>query len=268
MPTIDQTAIIESGAVIGEGVTIGAYAFVGKNVVIGEGTTIAHGAHIEGHTTIGKNNRIFPYAVLGTAPQDLKYNGEPTELVIGDGNTFREFTQVNIGTAHGGGVTRIANNSLFMGHVHIAHDNVIGERVVIANFVALAGHVHIGDNVVVGGESAIHQFVRIGRNAMIAGASAVSQDIPPFCLAEGNRAVIRGLNLVGLRRHLPHEAIDALKPIFKEIFRSNHSPKAAAEKLITQMLSAEAKEFCEFIVNAKRGVPSGNAQAESTQEQQ
>ncbi|GHV59549.1 acyl-[acyl-carrier-protein]--UDP-N-acetylglucosamine O-acyltransferase [Campylobacterota bacterium] len=260
MPIIDKTAIIESGAEIGEGVTIGAYAFVGKHVVIGEGTTIAHGAHIEGHTTIGKNNKIFPYAVLGTAPQDLKYNGEPTQLVIGEGNTFREFTQVNIGTEHGGGVTRIANNSLFMGHVHIAHDNIIGERVVIANFVALAGHVELGDFVVVGGESAIHQFVRIGRNTMIAGASAVSQDIPPFCLAEGNRAVIRGLNLVGLRRTLSREAIDALKPIFKDVFRSNHSPKAVAEQLITQALSAEAKEFCEFIINAKRGVPSAHIQ--------
>ncbi|GHV04133.1 acyl-[acyl-carrier-protein]--UDP-N-acetylglucosamine O-acyltransferase [Campylobacterota bacterium] len=255
MPTIHPTAIVEDGATLGEGVEVGALAFVGRFVSVGSGTTIAHGAHIEGRTTIGADNRIFPYVVLGTIPQDMKYAGEPTRLLIGDRNTFREFCQVNIGTEHGGGVTTIGSDNLLMGHVHVAHDNTIGDRCIIANFVALAGHVTIGSNVVIGGESAVHQFVKIGDFVMVAGASALSQDLPPFVLAEGNRAAVLGLNLTGLRRHLTRESIDALKPIFKEVFRSNHAPKAAAVRLLNTTLSHEARLFCEFIAESKRGVP-------------
>ncbi|MDR3347619.1 MAG: acyl-ACP--UDP-N-acetylglucosamine O-acyltransferase [Helicobacteraceae bacterium] len=256
MTTIHPTAIIEEGARIGADVSIGAYAFIGRDAAIGDRTSVGHGAHIEGRTTIGKDNRVFPLVSLGTAPQDLKYNGESTELIIGDNNTFREYCQINCGTVHGGGVTRIGDRCLFMGHTHIAHDSQIASNCVIANFVALAGHVEIGEFAVVGGMSAIHQFTRIGAYAMIAGASAVSQDIPPFVLAEGNRATVRGLNLIGLRRHFSRDAIDALKIVYKEVFRKRHAPKIGAQNALENAaLSDEAKLFCDFIVNSKRGVP-------------
>jgi UDP-N-acetylglucosamine acyltransferase len=263
MPNIHASAIIEEGAKIAESASIGAYAFIGKYVSIGAKTTIGHGAHVEGRTTIGAENKIFPYASIGTAPQDLKYDGEPTQLLIGDRNVVREFCQINIGTVGGGGVTRIGSDCLLMGHTHVAHDNRVGDRCVIANFVALAGHVEVGDFAIIGGMSAVHQFTRIGAYAMIAGASAVSQDIPPFVLAEGNRAKIVGLNLVGLRRRFSREAIDALKPIYKEIFRTRVAPKSAAEKALQNgALSDEARVFCEFIVESKRGVPHSNVQSE------
>ncbi|MDR3162753.1 MAG: acyl-ACP--UDP-N-acetylglucosamine O-acyltransferase [Helicobacteraceae bacterium] len=265
MLQIDKTAIIEGGALIADGVTVGPYAFIGKEVTIGGGTIVSHGAHIEGRTAIGENNRIFPYAVLGTAPQDLKYAGEPTHLEIGSGNTIREFCQINVGTAHGGGVTRVGDDCLIMGHVHIAHDNQIGNGCIIANFVALAGHVEIGDYAVIGGESAVHQFVHIGRCAMIAGASAVSQDIPPFLLADGNRVRIRSLNLIGLRRRFSHGEIDLLNRTFKRIFRANRAPKAAAESLLSGDLDALSREFCEFIAAAKRGVPNAHYEKEEHQ---
>ncbi|MDR1451761.1 MAG: acyl-ACP--UDP-N-acetylglucosamine O-acyltransferase [Helicobacteraceae bacterium] len=266
MPNIHATAIIEEGASIAKSAIVGAYAFIGGYATIGEGCKIGHGAHIEGRTTIGANNKIFPNVSIGTAPQDLKYDGEPTELKIGDRNVVREFCQINVGTAGGGGVTRIGDDCLLMGHVHIAHDNQIGDRCIIANFVALAGHVEIGDFAVIGGMSAVHQFTRIGSYAMIAGASAVSQDIPPFVLAEGNRAKIRGLNLVGLRRRFSREAIDALKPIYKEIFRTRAAPKAAAQRALERgALSDEARRLCEFIVSSKRGVPFANAPREETE---
>ncbi|MDR2151390.1 MAG: acyl-ACP--UDP-N-acetylglucosamine O-acyltransferase [Helicobacteraceae bacterium] len=263
MSNIHSTAIVEEGATIASGVVIGAHAFIGKEATIGEGTTIGRAAHVEGRTTIGSNCKISPLVSIGTPPQDLKYNGEPTSLVIGDRVVIREFCQINIGTAGGGGVTRIGSDCLLMGHVHVAHDNQIANGCIIANFVALAGHVEIGEFAVIGGMSAIHQFTRIGAYAMIAGASAVSQDIPPYVLAEGNRAKIIGLNLTGLRRRFSREAIDALKPIYKEAFRSRQSPKTAAEKALQNAaLSAEAKLFCEFIVSSKRGVPRSVAQKE------
>ncbi|GHS90049.1 acyl-[acyl-carrier-protein]--UDP-N-acetylglucosamine O-acyltransferase [Campylobacterota bacterium] len=255
MQNIHESAIIEKGAVIGENVSVGAYAYIGSGVSIGKNTSVGHSTHIEGLTSIGEDNKIFPFASIGTAPQDLKYAGEPTRLQIGDRNTFREFCQVNLGTVQGGGVTKIANDCLFMGHTHIAHDCVIGDRVIVANLVALAGHVEIGEFSVIGGLSAVHQFVKIGRFAMVAGASALSQDAPPFSLVEGNRAYVRGLNLVGLRRHFDHSAIDELKTAFKEIFRKDHAPKSAAERLLLGELSVEARELCEFIVESRRGIP-------------
>lgn len=255
MSNIHATAIVEEGAKLADSVVVGPYAFIGKNVVIGDGTTVGHNAHIDGHTTIGKNNKIFPHTAIGTAPQDLKYNGEPTRLEIGDGNTFREFCQVNTGTVHGGSLTKIGNNCLIMGHTHIAHDDIIGNNCIVANFAVLAGHVELGDNVIVGGSTAVHQFVKIGSYTMVGGASAVSQDLPPFSLAEGNRAVIRGLNLVGLRRALSREVIDSIKPVFKQLFRGGVSPKTVAEALIKEDLSKEARELCQFVIDSKRGIP-------------
>ncbi len=202
MVEIDQTAIVEKGAKLDAGVKIGAYAFVGKDVSIGKDTTIASHTIIKGKTTIGQKNRIFSHGAIGTIPQDLKYNGEPSELVIGDNNTIREFVLFNTGTEGGGMVTSIGSGNLFMGYVHVGHDVHIGDNCILANAATLAGHVVLEDGVVVGGMTPIHQFVRVGEFAMIAGASALAQDVPPYMLAQGNRAFIRGLNLNGLRRKI------------------------------------------------------------------
>ncbi|MDX9796415.1 MAG: acyl-ACP--UDP-N-acetylglucosamine O-acyltransferase, partial [Arcobacteraceae bacterium] len=212
MSNIHKTAIIEDGAKIGENVTIGAYTIIGSQVTIGEGTSIGSHTVIEGKTTIGQNNQIFSHAALGTIPQDLKFAGEEVELIIGNNNKIREFTLFNPGTSGGGSITRIGDNNLFMGYTHVAHDVIVGNNCVFANVATLAGHVEIGDFVVVGGLTPVHQFCKIGSHAMIAGGSVLTQDIPPFCLAEGNRAVLRGLNLNGLRRRFENRAdIDAIK---------------------------------------------------------
>ena len=156
---------------------------------------------VDNHTTLGKNNTIFPFASIGAVPQDLKFSGEPARLIVGDNNTIREFTLFNPGTEGGGSVTRVGDNNLFMGYVHLGHDVIIGNNCILANAATLAGHVEMGNNAVIGGMTPVHQFVKIGDFAMVGGASALSQDVPPYCMAEGNRATLRGLNLTGLRRH-------------------------------------------------------------------
>ena len=221
MNNIHKTAIIEDGAILGENITVGAYTIIGKDVKISDGTVIDSHTVIAGKTTIGRNNHIFSHASIGTIPQDLKFNGEDVELIIGDNNKIREYTLFNPGTSGGGSVTRIGNNNLFMGYVHVAHDCIIGNNCIFANGATLAGHVECDDFVVVGGLTPIHQFCKIGTQAMIGGASAIAQDIPPFCLAEGNKAVLRGLNLTGLRRRFENrEDIDAIKQAYKELFES------------------------------------------------
>ena len=252
---ISPLAIIEDGAQIGENVRIDAHCFVSGEAKIGDGTTIAHGACIYGKTTIGKNNRIFSHAVLGSIPQDLKFHGEEVELIIGDNNTIREFTLFNPGTEGGGSVTRVGNNNLFMGYVHLGHDVIIGDNCILANAATLAGHVEMGNNAVIGGMTPVHQFVKIGDFAMIGGASALSQDIPPYCLAEGNRATLRGLNLTGLRRHVERSDIDALKSAYKELFELGKPLQEVARELLERSESPFVKNLCEFIVNTKRGIP-------------
>jgi UDP-N-acetylglucosamine acyltransferase len=252
---IHQTSIIENGAKIGENVEIGAYAYIGKNVIIGDNTKIAHHATIEGVTTIGKGNEIFPYAAVGTAPQDLKYNKEDTELFIGDNNKIREFTLINTGTIQDNGKTIIGSNNLFMGYVHVAHDCVIGNNCIFANAATLAGHVHVDDGAVVGGMTPIHQFVHIGSLAMIAGASAVSQDVPPFCMVEGNRAKLRGLNLTGLRRKFENKSdIDEVKKAYKELFESGKPLKESAKNLLENSNNKYVIKLAEFVMNSKRGI--------------
>jgi len=252
---IHKTAIIEDGAIIGKNVEIGAYAYIGSKVKIGDNTKIHHHANIEGKTTIGKNNEIFPYASVGTAPQDLKYNGEDTELIIGDNNKIREFTLINTGTIQDNSKTIIGNNNLFMGYVHVAHDCVIGNSCIFANAATLAGHVHVDDGAVVGGMTPIHQFVHIGSLAMVAGASAVSQDVPPFCMVEGNRAKLRGLNLTGLRRHLENRSdIDEIKKTYKELFESGKPLKEVANTILETTNNEYVKKLCEFVINSKRGI--------------
>ncbi len=255
MSLIHASAVVEEGAILGENVSVGAFAYIGPNVKIGDNTTVSPHAVIEGHTTIGENNRIFPHAAVGTIPQDLKFAGEHVELIIGDNNTIREFTLLNPGTEGGGSITKVGNGNLLMGYVHLGHDVIIGDNCILANGATLAGHVELGNHVVVGGLTPIHQFVHIGDFAMIGGASALSQDVPPFCLAEGNRANLRGLNLTGLRRAMGRDDINALKSAYRELFEEGNPLQEVAEAILESTTSQKVKQLCEFIKNSKRGIP-------------
>jgi len=255
MATIHPSAVIEDGAIIGKNVSIGPFAYIGSQVIIGDNTIVAPHAVIEGRTTIGKNNRIFSHSAVGTIPQDLKYNGEDVELSIGDNNTIREFTLLNPGTKGGGSVTKIGNGNLLMGYVHLGHDVIMGDNCILANGATLAGHVELGNYVVIGGLTPVHQFVHIGDYAMIGGASALAQDIPPFCLAEGNRANLRGLNLTGLRRSMEREDINLLKSAYRELFEQGNPIQEVAQKLFETSESDKVKKLCEFIKTSKRGIP-------------
>ena len=253
--SIHPTAVIEEGAILGKNVTIGSFAYIGPHVRIGDDTSVASHAVIEGFTTIGKRNRIFSHAAVGTIPQDLKYDGEESELIIGDDNIIREFTLLNPGTKGGGMVTKIGNHNLLMGYVHLGHDVILGDHCILANGATLAGHVELGNHVVIGGLTPVHQFVHIGDYAMIGGASAVAQDIPPFCLAEGNRAVLRGLNLTGLRRKIEREEINALKSAYRELFEQGKPIQEVAQELFESTDSPYIKSLCMFIKTSKRGIP-------------
>ena len=251
---IHQTAIIDPSAKIADDVEIGPYSIIGANVKIDSGTWIGPHVVINGPTKIGKDNRIFQFASIGEEPQDLKYNGEEVELIIGDNNTIREFTLFNPGTAGGGSKTIIGSHNLFMGYVHVGHDSIIGSHCIFANAATIAGHVEIGDHVVVGGMTPIHQFVHIGDYAMVAGASALSQDVPPFCMAEGNRAGLRGLNLTGLRRKVEREDINELKSAYRELFEKGRPLKEAAQEILDQTDNRFAKELANFVIKTKRGI--------------
>jgi len=252
---IHPTAIIQDGAIIGNNVSIGAFSSIGSRVVIGDNTKILSHSLIEGDTTIGDNNRIFSHCVIGSIPQDLKFNGGEVKLIIGDNNTIREFAFINTGTIGGGSITRIGNNNLLMGYVHIGHDIQIGNRCIIANATNLGGHIEIGNFVVIGAMSAVHQFVKIGDYSMLAGASALTQDLPPYCMAEGNRATIRGLNLTGLRRNISRESINILKKTYRELFENGNPIKDVANSLINTNNNLEVIKISEFIQNSKRGIP-------------
>jgi len=255
MSLIHPTAIIEDGAIIGDDVTIGAYSYISSQAKIGNGTTIASHVVIDGDTTIGSNNRIFSHAVVGSIPQDLKYNGEDVQLIIGDNNTIREFTLINPGTKGGGSITKIGNGNLLMGYVHLGHDVILGDNCILANGATLAGHVELGNFVVIGGLTPVHQFVHIGDYAMIGGASALAQDIPPYCLAEGNRATLRGLNLTGLRRRLDRDDINDLKIAYRQLFEQGKPLQDTAKNIYETTHSTRVKELCNFIMESKRGIP-------------
>jgi len=256
MSKISPQAIIEDGAVIGENVEIAPFCFISGEAKIGDGTTIAHGACIYGKTTIGKNNRIFSHAVLGSIPQDLKFNGEEVELIIGDNNTIREFTLLNPGTEGGGRQTIVGDNNLLMGYVHLGHDVKVGNNCIIANSAGIAGHVEIGNHVVIGaGGTGVHQFCKIGDYAMIGAASALTQDIPPYCMAEGNRASLRGLNLNGLRRKMNREDINELKAAYRKLFESGQPLKDTAAELLENTQNEHVKNICNFALETTRGIP-------------
>ncbi len=254
MSKISPLAVIEDGAIIGDGVEIGAFCFISAKSKIGKGTKIAQGACIYGNTTIGEDNHIFSHAVLGSIPQDLKYDGEDTELIIGNRNKIREFTLFNPGTVGGGGKTIVGDDNLFMGYVHLGHDVIVGNNCILANAATLAGHVEMGNFAVIGGMTPIHQFVKIGDYAMVAGASALSQDVPPYCMAEGNRAVLRGLNLNGLRRHMDRADIDELKSAYHLLFESAKPLQEQAKELLNSK-NSYVLNMANFIANTKRGIP-------------
>jgi UDP-N-acetylglucosamine acyltransferase len=219
--SIHPTAIVSPTAQLGNGVSIGPYSIIGPHVVLGDNVMVHSHVVIDGHTTIGAGSTIFPFASLGTAPQDLKYRGEPSRLIIGARNTIREHVTMNLGTAAAGGemATIIGNDGLYMVGVHIAHDCRLGDRVIMANNATLAGHVTVGDHVLIGGLSAVHQFVRIGHHAVIGGMSGVERDVIPFGRVKGERAFLDGLNLTGLERSgFDKEAVRTLQRAFNAIF--------------------------------------------------
>ena len=220
---IHKSSVIDKQAKIGKNIKIGPYTIVGANVEIGDNVEIHSHVNIEGNTKIGEGTKIFPFASIGTRPQDLKYEGEKNSLTIGKNNTIREYVTINPGTKGGGGVTAIGNNCLFMISSHVAHDCNIGNNVVIANNVPLGGHVTIGDSVIIGGNSAVQQFTRIGRLAMVGGMTGVLKDVIPFGLSFGNRNYLKGLNLIGLRRNkYQNKEIIELGMAYKKIFSSHN----------------------------------------------
>src|SRR5210317_1460089 len=220
---IHETAIIDTKAKISSKVKIGPYSIIGSNVEIGEGCEIQSHVSIVGHTKIGINNEIYSFASIGNDPQDLKFAGEQTKLEIGDNNKIREYVTINPGTAGGGGLTKIGNNCLFMVSSHIAHDCLVEDNVILANNVPLGGHAHIESNVIIGGNSAVQQFTRVGRSAMIGGMCGVVRDVIPYGIAHGNRSVLQGLNLIGLRRkNIPNKQILNLNDAYKEIFKNEN----------------------------------------------
>ncbi len=250
---IHKTAIIEDGACIGENVSIGAFSYISSNVKIGDNNIIGNNVNIIGRTTIGKNNNIHSYAFLGCDPQDLKFEGEDSELIIGDDNTFREFTAINKGTTSGGGKTVFGNNNLIMSHVHIGHDCILHDNCIIVSGCVLGGHIEMENNVILGGATGVHQFVKIGEYAMSAGGSVLVSDLPSYSICEGNRATLRGLNVTGIRRHLKAH-IDPLKRAYKEIFHSGNSMREIAKEIIKTADDKCVIKLAEFVVNTKRGI--------------
>ena len=250
---IHKTAIVDKKAQISENALIGPYSIIGPDVQISEGTEIQSHVNITGNTFIGQNTKIFPFASIGTNPQDLKYKGEQTKLKIGRDNIIREHVTINTGTDGGGGITKIGNNNLIMIGAHIAHDCIVGNNVIIANSTAIAGHAKISDDVIIGGNCGIQQFTRIGKMAMIGGMSGVSRDVIPYGLSFGNRNYLEGINSIGLRRKkVSNKEILALSEAYKEIFKTkslNENLTNLSDKL---KLNSYVKEVIDFINHDKK----------------
>ena len=255
---IHPTAIIDPRAEIGKGVKIGPYAVIGPNVTIGDGTELMSHVVIDGWTTIGKDCRFFPSASIGSEPQDLKFNGEKSYVIIGDRSVFREFVTVSRATGEGE-ETRIGNDCLFQACTHVAHNCIVGNHVIMSNCAGLAGHVTVEDRVVIGGIAGVHQFVKVGRNAMIGGLAKVVQDIPPFVIADGQPARIIGLNSVGLARAgISEETRRELKKGFRLLYRSGLNLGQAIESMEQELNSSEEVEhLLRFLRNAERGICRG-----------
>jgi len=252
---IHRSAIVEPGARLAPGTRIGAYSVIGSQVEVGEGTVIGPHVVIEGRTRIGRNNRIWQFASIGAAPQDMKYAGEDTAVEIGDGNTIREFVTINRGTMQDASVTRMGNDNWIMAYVHFAHDCQIGNSTIFANYSGLAGHVQVGDWAVLGASTLVHQFVRIGAHSFTGMGTILDRDLPPYVRAAGNRAQAFGINTVGLRRRgMPGGTIDALKLAYKTVYRGNTGQDEMKHVLEAQAKAcAEVRAFLDFLGASKRG---------------
>jgi UDP-N-acetylglucosamine acyltransferase len=253
---IHPTAVVDRHAELDSSVEVAPYAVIGPKVKIGPRTRVGPHAVIEGDTTIGADNVVFQFAAIGAIPQDLKYAGEQTKVVIGDGNQFREFITVHSGTAAGGGVTRIGNRCLMMANSHVAHDVQLGDGCVLANSTALGGHVIVEDRVIFGGLSGVHQFTRVGRLAFISGGAMVTQDVPPYCTVHGNRAEVVGVNTVGLTRaHFDEQAISRVKAAYKAIFRAKMGLREAIAHVRAEYGGhPEIDHFVSFLEGTQRGI--------------
>ncbi len=232
---IHPTACVAPGAQVHASCEIGPFAVIGPEVVMGPGNVVGAHAVLDGDTALGEGNRVFPHACLGQIPQDLKYRGEKTKLVIGSRNQFREFVTVHIGTAGGGGVTRIGDGCLFMANSHVAHDCLVGDSCILANSVPLAGHVTLEDHVILGGLSGVHQFTRVGRFVFAAGGSVIVQDVAPYCMVQGDRAQVIGVNTTGLARSgFTDEQLARVKDAHKIVFRQRLGLREACQQLRAQ----------------------------------
>ncbi|HEY2775654.1 MAG TPA: acyl-ACP--UDP-N-acetylglucosamine O-acyltransferase [Candidatus Binatia bacterium] len=253
---IHPTAVVDPAARLGDGVTVGPYCVIGGGADVGADTEIGPHVVIDGLVTIGARNRIIGQASIGSPPQDLKYQGSPTRLEIGDENIIREFVTMNRATEHGGGVTRVGSRGIYMAYSHVAHDCLVGDHVVMANGATLAGHVTIEDHAIVGGLVAIHQFVRIGESAILGGGAMVTLDIAPYCMAAGDRAVLHGLNVIGLRRRgFSAATIAALRSAYRTIFRSGMRLADALEELRAEADSEPCvASLVRFIEQSQRGI--------------
>ena len=255
--TIADTAIISSDAVLAPDVSVGAYSVIGPQVTIGAGTTIGPHSRIDGPTTIGERNRIVGQCSIGTEPQDIKYRGERTELVIGNDNMIREFVTINRGTVGGGGITTIASHNFLMAYSHVAHDCHVGSYTIFANNATLAGHVDVGDHSTIGAFSAVHQFCRVGDHAFIGGGSICTQDVLPFVKTVGNRpAQTYGVNTIGLeRKGFPKETIEALQRAYRLLIRSKLRLADALERIETELgFHSEVQYLVDFVRGSRRGV--------------
>jgi UDP-N-acetylglucosamine acyltransferase len=255
MPAIHPTAVVDPTAVIGPSTTIGPYSVIGAGVTLGEGCRVHNHVSIAGPTHIGDGNEFYPFCSIGQRSQDLKYKEEPTYLEIGNHNTFREFVTANRGTAPGS-VTRIGSHGTFLAYAHVAHDCTVGSHVIFSNNGTLAGHVTVGDHAVVGGLSGVHQFCRIGDHAIIGGCTKIVQDVPPFLIADGNPAEVRGVNMIGLeRRGFTSESIRELREAYKIIYRSNKNTAQALEQLREQFPKSDTVgALVTFITSSDRGI--------------
>jgi UDP-N-acetylglucosamine acyltransferase len=260
MATIHPTALVDAKAELARTATIGPYAVIGPQVRIGGGTSIGAHCVIEGPTTIGRDNRIFPFASLGAAPQDMKYGGEPTALAIGERNTIREFCTFNRGTAQDAGTTRIGDDNWIMAYVHIAHDVQLANRTILANNATLAGHVHVGDWAIVGGLTGVQQVVKIGAHAMTGFQSHVAQDVPPFMMVAGNPLAVHGFNAEGLRRRgFSRERMAQVKQMHRLLYRDGltlDQAKAAIAALLGRVPEGDAdvRLLLDFLAASTRGI--------------
>ena len=253
---IHQTAIVHPGARLGSNVSIGAYSIIGEQAEIGDGTWIGPHVVINGHTRVGRENRIFQFCSLGEVPQDKKYAGEPTRLEIGDRNTIREFCTFNCGTAQDAGVTRVGSDNWIMAYVHLAHDCQVGSNTIFANNATLGGHVHIGDYAILGGFTGVHQLCRVGAHSFCGVGTVLVQDLPPYVTVAGNTAKPHGLNLEGLkRRGFSPQALAALKRAYKLLYRSGHTlDEARAQIAPLAAETPEVRPLLEFISVPGRGI--------------